>query len=181
MKPAWLYEMREVWLQGEFPDVPSLSCTHRLRPLHGLQLSLTAFTSDPEQRNEIFSALAAAGATYKPTFVKSCTHLIVGPEIESHEVALQHPKVIKAQEFNALNQSLPPEKQKHNIHVVWSSWLDDSLALQGALDETKYLVTQPKHSVQRVLAIKSCGYFSPRLGSEGCTDLYCISGDRSAY
>lgn len=156
MKPAWLYDMREAWLQGDAPGVSALSQTHRLRPFHDLYISLTGFSSDPALRKDLTAAIAGAGGTYKPTFVKSCTHLIVGPEFKDHEMALNSPKVVKAQEFAALHQSSPNE-QKHAVQVVWSEWLDDSLNLCGALDEAKYSILKPRSLQDRVTAMKSCG------------------------
>lgn len=91
-------------------------------------------------------AIASNGGTYKPTFVQSCSHLVVGPEYTSHQSARQSPKVAKALEL---------QKEGHEVRVVWSEWLDDSLALGGALKEDDYSIHKARGEQIRTTAVKS--------------------------
>lgn len=155
MRPSWLFALREAWLSGDVPDVDILEHTNHLRPFHNLYISLTGFDSDAEQRRRLMNAISSGGGTYKPTFVKSCTHLVVGPQFADHQTTLGSAKVLKAQDINALHEQKPLD-QPHPIHIVWCEWLEDSRNLQGALDESKYSILNPRHLQIRVTSTKHC-------------------------
>lgn len=136
--------MHKIWVSGETANVEKLTERHRLAPLHNLSIAITAFPIEQASlRKEIINQIVTSGAHYKANFDDQCTHLLVGPLV-SQESIYGNAKIVKADEFRR-------KLGDDHVFTVWSEWLEDSLHLSGALDESKYDVASiTRAALQRV-------------------------------
>lgn len=150
MTPSWLTTLHALYLTGEFID-PSLltSAAHTLKPLHELQIGITAFpVNPPELRASLIQSIIDNGGTYHASFKDTCTHLLVGPEADERSV-FSNQKVLRALQFASSGTKLS---------IVWGEWIEDSIKMHGALEEDRYDIRNPRPSLDRVVGPICCEY-----------------------
>ena len=144
MKQSWLEEMHTLYIAGEAVDAAALEPEHRLPTLAGLSLAITAFSlAHNSVRDELIRQITSAEGTYKATFTSDCTHLIVGPDVPGGDDSVFAIDKVKMALMYQEKLGLDV------VHVVWSEWLEDSLAMNGALNESRYSISRPRPGKDR--------------------------------
>jgi len=140
--------MHQQYLRGEAIDHNSISSKHRLAPLQDLQISMTAVPiAPPELRSSLIETLVNNGATYRASFSESTTHLLIGPDVNESNI-WSNAKVQKARELQARGLT--------TLFVIWQEWLEDSLKMGGALEESNYIITNPRPKDDRKVGSLPC-------------------------
>ncbi|PWN49906.1 hypothetical protein IE53DRAFT_122024 [Violaceomyces palustris] len=141
VRPDWILQMRERWLQGEDVDPQKLQEQHRLKALEGLTISFSALPSD--QRRALKALAQSLGATVSETlyFNGTVSHLVSGSSDPNQSQSIKH-----YNNFIARGMSGRMGKQEAaamEMKVVRPEWIYDSSELGGCMDEETYSIFKP--------------------------------------
>ncbi|PPR02379.1 hypothetical protein CVT24_011721 [Panaeolus cyanescens] len=130
LKPSWITENYQIWLQGDDVELEESMRGHRLPIFSGVVMSLSGIT-DLKRQATITKILKSNEGQIMQNIERPVrvTHLLCsGDEITD--------KIQLAEKFN--------RKGEGNIRIVWEEWFWDSLDFGGRFDEDTYAVKNPR-------------------------------------
>jgi hypothetical protein len=130
---------------------------YRLDTFERVVAALAGIT-EPSERTEVRRKLKSGSATTPTTFVLdgTFTHLICEDTKNSQTMQAVSRFRQKAGRFLRRGESLPEEGQwakemkgAVKIQTVWKEWVDDSLEVEGCMEEKYYSVDEPRMTLEQ--------------------------------
>lgn len=131
IKPSWIVEAYERWLQHEPVDLDATMEAHRVLFFHGLKICTTGIHDGPA-RVSLERWIEKSGGVHTRDLSQDCTHLVwrepASAKIDKGD-GLRSDKVDRAMKWN--EQRAKGSVRAPLIHMIWDSWLLESMRLQG--------------------------------------------------
>lgn len=152
LKPEWLKDLRKRWQRAEPIMFDDLVEEYRLDAFQGLTMAM-AGVMDVEKRKSIRQKIKGAGGSTPQTFKLdgTFTHLLCEESKASETLQVVQKYLKKAERYLRRAADIPEDAEDAylmraamKLKIVWIEWLDDSLSVNGCIDERRYQITQPK-------------------------------------